>query len=362
MGVSLRKYLSHGLGLAVLAAVASGCITPNMVSKRIVTAPNVQNPPSIKYTDSWIDALRFKTNPFSPLNISVGPPDAVLSVSELPAADYHMELVSKIVTRTNGSGSFTLKMIPQKSSGPTPVPERGVIVLLHGYALQKETMIPWAFVLAKAGYRIVLVDVRGHGRSTGETFYAGKYEVADLVQMLNYLQARPGYEGPIGVLGLSLGADLGLLWAARDPRIQTVVALAPYNHPEEALVRFAHAMKMPIGTRTLREGTKIAASKLDLNWSELSGEYAVKHLTQPALFVGAGRDSISTPEDLKTLEGLAPKGSSLLTVPQANHFAIGFCFRELQAPVTNWFQAHLGAPASVKQVRREGDEEPVVRR
>ncbi len=358
----MRRYLAHGFGLAMVAAFASGCITPDQVSKRIATAPNVRNPPSLKSTDAWIDVLHFKTNPFCPLNIPVGPPDAVLSVWELPAADYHMDLVSKIVSRTNGPDLFTLSMIPRPGSDPSPLPERGTIILLHGYALQKETMIPWAFVLAKAGYRIVLVDVRGHGRSTGETFYAGKYEAADLVQMLDYVQARRGHEGAIGVLGLSLGADLGLLWAARDPRIQTVVAIAPYNHPDEALVRFAKAMKIPIGERTLRAGTSVAASKLDLNWSELSGEYAVKHLTQPVLFIGAGRDTISRPEDLKILEEIAPKGSSRIMVPEANHFALGFCFHRIEAPVTNWFQAHLVEPAGIKQVEQARPEEPVARR
>src|SRR5262249_10929326 len=154
----------------------------------------------------------------------------------------------------------------------------------------------------------------------------GKYEAPDLVQALNYLQTQRGYQGPIGVLGISFGADLALLWAARDQRIQTVVAIAPYNRPDDAMVRLAKEMGIPLSAGALHKGADLAATRLGVDWSDLSGGYAVRHLTQPVLFVGGGKDAISPPNELTALETLAPHGSDCVMVPRANHYVVGYWF------------------------------------
>lgn len=351
----VMKFLSnrraiHGAACAGLLALASGCITPGQVSNRIVTAPNVQDPASSTLAIDWVERFHMKQNPFRLFNVPVGPPEAVLAVMELPPADYGLQIVSMVTTQKNGHGDFVLTLAPPTNAVARPVAERGTVVVLHGYGLEKEIMVPWAFVLAKAGYRVALVDLRGHGRSTGDTFSCGKYEVPDLVQALDYLQKQPGHEGKIGVLGLSLGADLALLWAARDPRVETVVAIAPYDNPDEALARFARAMKIPVSAGTLHEGMRVSAARLDLKWSDLSGQYAMRHLARPVLLIGGGRDTISPPGDLKVLEGLAPPGSKRIMIANADHFVIGFWFHELEKPVVNWFAEHLPAPANAKQL------------
>ncbi len=329
----------------------SGCVTPSWVSKRIVTAPNLQNP-AMQVPFDWVRQLNLKENPLRLFNVPVGPPEAILSLAELPPANYGVEVVSSVKYLANGKATFLLTLTRDPAAVVTPVSERGMVFLLHGYGLQKETMMPWAFVLAKAGYRVMMVDTRGHGRSTGETFYCGKYEPADFVQMLDYLRKQPGHDGKVGVLGLSMGADLALMWAARDPRVETVVAMAPYNHPEEALVRFAQAMKIPVGRKTLNAAMHVSAAKLDLNWSELSGEFAMRHLAQPVLFVGGDKDTVSPPSDLESLQELASGPTKRIMIADANHFVIGFCFEQLAGPITAWLNEYVSAPIDARRVRQ----------
>ena len=343
MRTRITKFILRSFALAFLAAGVAGCISPSQISRRIVTAPNLQNPSSEGWTDYWFSMARFSESPMRPINIPVGPPDAVLSAVELPAADYQLKFTSSVTFRSKDHGDFVLKAFRETNAVVKPVAQRGTVVLLHGYAMQRETMMPWAFVLAQAGYRVVLVDLRGHGRSTGEYFTCGKYEVPDLVQMLDYLQAHRGYEGQVGVLGLSFGADLGLLWAARDARVRTVVAMAPYDKPEDALVRLAKVMKIPVSADTLRKGATMAAAQLQLDWPALSGDYAVRHLKQPVLFIGGANDTISPVDEIRAMEALAPAGSDIVVVPKANHFVIGYWFDQIQKPVTEWFAAHLTA-------------------
>ena len=54
---------------------------------------------------------------------------------------------------------------------------RGTVILLHGYGLAQFAMVPWAIRLAQSGWRCVLVDLRGHGKSTGKKVYFGTREV-----------------------------------------------------------------------------------------------------------------------------------------------------------------------------------------
>jgi pimeloyl-ACP methyl ester carboxylesterase len=328
--------------LLALLAFAAGCVTPERLARQIVTAPNLQRRPIAQnWEDLFAKGLGWKKMPFQSLTIYVGPPEAKLSLLELPAADYQIDFTSSIKTLPNGKHEFILQGLPRTNCPPTPVKQRGTIVVLHGYSLQKETMIPWAFVLAEAGYRVVLVDLRGHGQSTGKTFSCGKYETSDLVQALDYLNAQGVCGDKVGVLGLSFGADLGLHWAARDPRVRTVVAIAPYNRPEEAFERFAHDMKVPVTRKSLQKALALTSATLDLDWADWSGEAALSQVTEPVFLIGGDKDTISPPSDFDALKLAAPPGSRTLLVSKANHFTIGYSFEELAGPVKAWFEERL---------------------
>jgi len=184
----------------------------------------------------------------------------------------------------------------------------------------------------------VLVDLRGHGHSTGRNFYAGKYEATDMVQMLDYLVAHNLCDAQVGVLGYSFGADLALYWAARDPRVRTVVAIAAYNQPAEAIPRFAKDMQLPFSQEKVRRAATIAEAKLGIRWSDLSGENAIRQIKVPLFFIGGQKDIISPPEDQMLFKKLAPPGSQMLLIPEANHEIVGYWMQGLATPVTAWFQ------------------------
>ena len=157
--------------------------------------------------------------------------------------------------------------------------------------------------------------------------------------------------------GLVDGATLALQWAARDPRVQAVVAIATYNHPDEAAQRLAKEVKIPISPKTLREAMALAARRLDLKWDDWSGETAIRQLKEPVLLVGGGHDRISLPADIEALKKAAPDGSKVVMVPGVNHFVLGFLLHELAEPVKAWFQAHLeGPPATPTTVVMSKDE------
>ena len=105
---------------------------------------------------------------------------------------------------------------------------RGTILLLHGIRADKRMMLSPGRAFADAGYRAVLVDLRGHGRSGGEYLTYGVVESHDVSQVLDAV-ARRGPLGPVGVYGYSYGAAVAIQLGARDPRIRAVVAIAAFS-------------------------------------------------------------------------------------------------------------------------------------
>lgn len=96
------------------------------------------------------------------------------------------------------------------------VPPRGTILVLHGIYARSITMLPQARALAYAGYRVALVDLRGHGRSTGDYLTYGVREARDVSQVIDAIEGQQLIAGRIGVLGISYWNSVVLQQAAPD--------------------------------------------------------------------------------------------------------------------------------------------------
>jgi pimeloyl-ACP methyl ester carboxylesterase len=341
----LRSMLTLAVGVLLMAG--AGCKTPQRVANRVITAPNLQSnmKPMAQGMMNWVEKGTKLTNVFTSRQVAVGPPTATLQTMELAPGDYHLKVEVTVELQPNGKHQLSMNVLPNPTFGLPVVPlqERGTVVVLHGYAMDKETMLPWAFVLAQAGYRVVLVDLRGHGGSTGSMVSFGKYEAEDLVQMLDERQRQGLGQGKVGVLGYSLGADLALHWAVRDARVGTVVALAPYNNLEDALQRLSTEFGMAISPKLAHATLGLVGAKLGVDWADWSGIAAARGLKVPVLLVGGAKDSISRPEDIEALKVAAPEGSKCIMVPIANHEALGVWLHELGEPVKEWFGNHLAS-------------------
>jgi dipeptidyl aminopeptidase/acylaminoacyl peptidase len=82
----------------------------------------------------------------------------------------------------------------------------------------------------KAGYHVLLFSYRGHALSDGKKgqFTYGDAESRDVDAAVRFLTEVKGIRR-IGVIGHSVGAVSAILSAARNPRVDAVVAVAPFN-------------------------------------------------------------------------------------------------------------------------------------
>jgi uncharacterized protein len=110
-----------------------------------------------------------------------------------------------------------------------PSRNRAAIILESGIYGTRVHMLDRAEMFARHGYGLMLVDARTRGRSEGDKFTFGKYEVRDIKAAYRYLSRRSDVDAQrIGALGDSMGGVVMLLHAAQNPGIKAVVADSPF--------------------------------------------------------------------------------------------------------------------------------------
>ncbi len=113
-----------------------------------------------------------------------------------------------------------------------PGQNRAAIILVHGLGGAGIGLIELAEVLAKADYGVLMIDLRAHGGSQGDTCTTGVLEANDVLGAVDYLRTRDDVDPMrIGALGISLGAGAVLRAAAQCDGIRAIVldGLGPSN-------------------------------------------------------------------------------------------------------------------------------------
>jgi pimeloyl-ACP methyl ester carboxylesterase len=110
------------------------------------------------------------------------------------------------------------------------VPSRnGAAVLLsHGSGGSRERVAAHFRMLARHGYGVLALDNPGNGESEGHSNGLGANAQSALDTAIRWLARRPDVDpGRIAGFGVSLGAEVLLEAAAREPRLRAIVADGP---------------------------------------------------------------------------------------------------------------------------------------
>ncbi len=334
----LTRVLATGATLLTCACPAAG------VADLIVQAPNQlewsRSPSAVELRQlaPKLYATQFK--------VAVSPHPAELAVAVLEPGNYHLQYDLK----EGGNGDFRLSATPLDATPPVPVP-KGTIVLLHGILDGQEDMLHWGVYLAERGYRTVSVDLRGHGASTGAEITYGAWERSDLVQVLDELAKRQLVSGKVGVLGISYGGAIAIQWAAQDPRIESVVALAPFADPKPAIAgvvrRFLPPPMQNLPPAFLQSAIEAAAAARGFDWAEANPLAAAAKLRHPLLLIHGINDDVIPFSNSERLQAVAPPGSQLLR-GNGNHVTLAARLDPIAERVAVWFERAFGPVAAPK--------------
>jgi pimeloyl-ACP methyl ester carboxylesterase len=357
----MRGLLTLIFGLA-LCVGHSGCVN-RVLARKLVQAPNQQTLPEAlqkmdvrkkemneKYPNYWNDL--FNSSPAQTFRIRVGAPPIDIVAVAIEPADHFVE-VKRTVTGSPRELKRTEETIWTFAVGHTVRPAKGTIILLHGICMTKEVMLLWALHFGAAGYRTVIVDLRGHGESGGDFITFGERESADLARVLDHLEKKGLVQGKVGVMGISYGAAVGFLWAARDPRVGAVVALEPYSGARRAVGDFMReVVRGPIShlkPATVDALMDQAAKDAGFAWKVVSSYNSVALMSLPILFFHGAHDSLIPLWHSAELMGYAAPGSRLRIMPDDDHESLVFRLDPIGREALSWFDEKLKPETPVAQ-------------
>ena len=315
-----------------------------MLAKQVVAPPNKSG---IKPLFADWDVIRHAPDAFtSTWTVAAPGPEARIAVASIEPGDYQFHYVADLKYADGKPAHIehfeaSWRRAPQAAR--LRVAPRGTIVLLHGYLQNKNYVTPWALRLAEAGFRCAVVDLRGHGQSTGAHIGFGAFEAADISAVIDDLGRRGWDVSRVGLLGVSYGASVSLLTAGRDARVAAVVAFEPFSSAEIAvpeLMRSAFAREAKGISDAQFAAAHVKEARIGgFDWSAADIPATLARTRAPVLFLHGEADNWLSPEHSRRLLAVAPAGSELVLVPHDNHVTLPLQIAPFEARVIGWFDA-----------------------
>jgi dipeptidyl aminopeptidase/acylaminoacyl peptidase len=230
---------------------------------------------------------------------------------------------------------------------PRQQPARGSLVLLHGVRQDRRSLSALGAAFSDAGYRSILVDLPGHGESSGRYLTYGSAEPADVSAVLDDVTARGHALGPVGAFGFSYGAAVALDLGARDPRVCAVVAAAPFSSLREVLGDYRNKY-LPAALNALPESWFEGALQ-DAAWLaafdlEASAPLRWVQGSQARQLLIHGTADTQVPlRHSVALSSVAGARAELRSIPGAEHYSLPHDVLEREA--LGWFERWLAEAA-----------------
>lgn len=288
----LPRFILPTLGLLLILWGVLILLVPILLPSAIISSPNgdVEIRPEDFPTADDLASLGVDYH----ICIPVGPPSATLSCFVLNPKTYQ-------------SDSLLL----------------GTIVLLHGHRDKKLSQLDLAKWIASRGYRVVLVDNRGHGLSTGEYLSFGVWEREDMVAVLDTLESRGFLQHPVGLIGFSYGGSVAIQLAARDKRVAGVVSLSTFSSlrevTEDYVKCFLPFVALMLSSEQYDEAIAEAGKVAGFDPAEANTERSASTLQVPLLLIH-GEDDWKIPiEHAEQIKAAAGNSCLLVRVPERGH-------------------------------------------
>jgi len=204
------------------------------------------------------------------------------------------------------------------------------VILLHGGMVNSRWWGNQVPALTRAGREAILIDSRGHGRSSRDGRpYTYELMASDVVAVMDHLGVRRA-----AVVGWSDGAIIGLVMAIHDPdRLTGVYAFAANMDPSgvkpdmESNPTFARAEARGARDYALLSPTPgdFAAFRkaIETMW-QTEPNYTADQLAKiatPVAIVDGDHDEAIEPEHTRYLARSIP-GAKLIFLPGVSHFAM----------------------------------------
>lgn len=184
------------------------------------------------------------------------------------------------------------------------------VLLVHGWGERAASLGAFVSPLVAAGYRVVGVDLPGHGASEGGR--VDGFEIAAAIRAVGESAA-----GVRAVVAHSMGALTTLYAAGEGLAVDAFVLLAPAARLDSGLVTFGEMFSLPANAVTGLKQTIDRRYGADV-WERISAPNIVRDLDVPALIVHDRDDPQVAFAEAEELHAAWP-GSRFVTTESLGH-------------------------------------------
>lgn len=219
------------------------------------------------------------------------------------------------IPTVNGKRLFAWLVPSTRNADKAPA-----VAVMHGWGGNAEQMLPFAALLHREGYAVLLLDARNHGGSDADGHSSMPRFAEDLEHALQWLTSQPGIDpGRLVLIGHSVGAGAALLTASRRHDLAAVVSIAAFAHPEELMRRQMRSRRiphLPVGWLVLRYIERAIGARFD----EIAPCNTIRRVACPVLLVHGEEDARIPPADaLRIYANRHDDRTELMLLPATGH-------------------------------------------
>lgn len=185
------------------------------------------------------------------------------------------------------------------------------MIYLHGVSDNKGSSIGVAAHFLPLGFDVIAYDSRAHGTSGGDYCTYGYHEKGDLKRIVQRVR-----EGPIFLLGSSMGAATALQAAPDLPRVKAIVTIDVFSDLRSvARERMPSFIPNYLLRLAFRRGENLAHFKVD----HVSPLISAARLSVPTLVIHGANDMATLPVNSSRVHTALKGKKELLLVEGAGH-------------------------------------------
>jgi dipeptidyl aminopeptidase/acylaminoacyl peptidase len=210
-------------------------------------------------------------------------------------ADHGLLAHTVSIPSANGINLFAW-FVPSLSRDPCPA-----IVLLHGWGGNASDLLPAARSLHSAGYAVLLLEARNHGRSDHDDHSSLPRFAEDLDSAIDWLSEQVCVDAQrIVAMGHSVGGAAALLSASRRSDLLALVSVGAFAHPEQLMRRWFATRGVPywpLGWLLNRYLERVIGARFD----DIAPLNTLTKVNCPILLIHGRQDSVVPIEDARLI-------------------------------------------------------------
>ncbi|MBX3118307.1 MAG: alpha/beta fold hydrolase [Fimbriimonadaceae bacterium] len=195
-----------------------------------------------------------------------------------------------------------------------------IVILSHGYIMNRSELSPLAIQLFNQGCACLTYDFRGHGRSGKGLCGCGVYEVEDVRSAVEFAKSKHP-DLPVVLIGSSMGAVASALAVAKYPHLSSIVVLdSAYSRLPSAILGWWRFVGGRFLQTLLAPTVFLPSLFIRVNPFKVDVAQAIKDASHAEfLLLHGDRDTLALPGEAVRNKEAAPDRCRLVWLPGCGH-------------------------------------------